>query len=143
MARGLTRPPCLSFGALRLSYLALRHLHISCALLSIGLFALRGGLALTPFAWRRITPLRWLPHLNDTVLLASAVALAWQSGQYPFQQSWLTAKVLALLVYIVLGKQALRATPGTLPRGVYFVAALVCAGYIVAVATTRSPTLGL
>lgn len=100
-------------------------------------------MALTPFNWRRITPLRWLPHLNDTVLLASAVGLAWQSGQYPLQQSWLTAKVLALVAYILLGKQALRPTPGALPRGLYFAAALVCAGYIVAVATTRSATLGL
>ncbi|HWU84823.1 MAG TPA: SirB2 family protein, partial [Rhodocyclaceae bacterium] len=69
-----------------MSYLALRHLHISCALLSIALFSLRAGLLLAGRGVPRT--LRWLPHVNDTVLLAAAIVLAVWSGQYPLQQPW-------------------------------------------------------
>lgn len=60
-------------------------------------------IALLQQCWVRI-----LPHLIDTVLLASALTLVFWSGQYPFQQSLLTAKLLALLVYIALGTVALK-----------------------------------
>lgn len=126
-----------------MSYLALRHLHISAALLSITLFALRGALALCGVHWRRWSLLRWLPHLNDSILLAAAITLAWMSGQYPFQQAWLSAKVLALLAYIGLGKLALRAEQPQVQRLLWFIGALACVAYIVAVARTRSPWLGL
>lgn len=125
-----------------MDYLAIRHMHMGFAAISIALFALRGGLALAGADWRAWRPLRWLPHLNDTALLLAAITLAWVSGQYPFQQGWLTAKVLALVVYVVLGRQALR--PGLRParRAAWFMAALGSVFYIVAVAITRSPTLG-
>ncbi|QNM95146.1 SirB2 family protein [Chitinimonas koreensis] len=122
-----------------MSYLTIRHLHIACALLSIGLFALRGGLALACIDWRRWPPLRWLPHLNDSLLLAAAVSLAWLSGQYPFQQAWLTAKVIALAAYVLLGKRALAPQLPVSRRLAWLAAALACVGYIVAVAVTRSP----
>ncbi len=124
------------------TYLALRHLHIGAALLSITMFTLRGGLALTGQDWRRWKPLRWLPHVNDTVLLLAAISLAYWSGQYPIQQSWLTAKVLALLAYIGLGKLALRSVLPCRQRACWFVAALLCVGYILGVAHTRSAWLG-
>lgn len=57
--------------------------------------------------WRRWQWLRIAPHLNDTLLLAAAIALAAMSAQYPFVQGWLTAKLLALLAYIALGRVAL------------------------------------
>jgi uncharacterized membrane protein SirB2 len=82
---------------------------------------------------------RVVPHVVDTVLLASAIWLAWAIGQAPFVHGWLTAKVLALVAYIALGRLALR--PGR-PRGVRgaaFAAALATAAYIVSVALTRDP----
>ncbi|HEX7249101.1 MAG TPA: SirB2 family protein, partial [Burkholderiales bacterium] len=62
---------------------------------------------------------------------------------YPFVQPWLTAKVLALVAYIVLGSFALRRGRTRGARTGAFVAALCVALYIVSVAITRSPTLGL
>ena len=67
------------------------------------------------------------------------VALTWQSGQYPFAQSWLTAKVLALLAYIVLGTVALKRGRTKPIRAIAFAAALVAALYGVAVAFARNP----
>ena len=83
--------------------------------------------------------LRWAPHVNDTLLLAAAVGLAVMSGQYPLARSWLTAKIVGLLTYILLGMVALK--PGR-PRGVRIAAwlsALAVFGYVVSVAVTRNP----
>ncbi len=78
-----------------------------------------------------------VPHVIDTVLLASAMALTATTSQYPFVQPWLTAKVLALLLYIVLGSVAIRHGRTRSVRIVAWLLALVVFGYIVAVARTR------
>ncbi len=126
-----------------MSYLALKHLHLSCVVLSGLGFLWRGGLM-----WRASpqlhTPLaRRLPHVIDSVLLGSALALAFMSGQYPFAVDWLSAKFLALLLYIVLGSLALKRGPTMAVRRASFGLALATYGYIVGVALSRSPTLGL
>ncbi|PXW93359.1 putative membrane protein SirB2 [Sphaerotilus hippei] len=126
-----------------MDYSTLRSLHIGCAALSIGLFASRGALQLLGVDWRRWRWLRILPHANDTVLLTAAVSLAVLSGQYPLARPWLTAKVVALVLYVVLGRIALQPRPGRRLHLPAWLAALACAGYIVGVAVTRSPSLGL
>ena len=77
--------------------------------------------------------------VGDHRLVGSAITLAWMSGQYPFVQGWLTAKVLGLLAYIGLGMLALK--PGRPPgaRLVAFLAALTTFAYIVSVALSKSP----
>jgi len=126
-----------------MDYVQLRLLHIFCASLSIGLFLLRGVLQLTGVDWRRRRWLRIVPHVNDTVLLAAAIALSVMSHQYPVAQAWLSAKVIALLVYIVLGSIAFRPAVPRMQQALAFVGALATVGYIVAVAISRSATLGL
>lgn len=126
-----------------MDYLNLKYLHVTCVVLSISLFVLRGALTLTGQPWRHWRLLRTAPHLVDMVLLSSALALIWQLGQYPFVDAWLTAKVLALLAYILLGLRALgRKTPEA-QRLPFFVAAMLSVSYIVGVALSHSPTLGL
>lgn len=126
-----------------MDYLAIRHLHMTFAAVSIALFAVRGAMALSGSDWRRFRPLRWLPHLNDTLLLAAGVSLAAMSHQIPFQQGWLTAKVLALIAYVLLGHRALQRDVPAAQRAPWVIAAMACVTYIVAVAVTRSATLGL
>ena len=120
-------------------YLALRNLHISCVVLSGAGFLLRGWWMLSgsPLLGRRWV--RVVPHFIDSALLASAVALATLSGQYPLAQHWLTAKVVALLAYILCGTMALKRGRSGAVRCFFFVAALLVFGYIVSVAMTRSP----
>ena len=89
--------------------------------------------------WLQSRFARVAPHGVDTVLLGSAIVLAWLSGQYPFAQSWLTAKVLALAAYIALGTVALKRGRSTTIRAAAFALALGAAGYIVTVALTRDP----
>lgn len=89
---------------------------------------------------------RWVkvvPHVVDTLLLTTALVLVFWSGQYPFVQPWLTAKVLALVAYIVLGTVALKRGRTKGVRTFALVAALATFSYIVAVALTRQALPGL
>lgn len=122
-----------------MSYLLLKHLHVTAVVVSgIGFF-LRGLLMLrdSPLLQRRV--LKVAPHVIDTVLLGSAVAMAVMSSQYPFVQSWLTAKFFGLLAYIFLGMMALKRGRTKAQRAAWFSAALLSFAYIVSVALTRSP----
>ena len=118
---------------------ALKHLHIGCAFLSIVGFTLRGYWMLTGSALLRSRPARVLPHMIDTLLLASAVGmlLIWQLS--PLQSDWLIAKIIALLVYIGLGMVALRFGKSRKTRVNAWLLALLAAAYIVSVAYSKSP----
>ena len=120
-----------------MTYVILKYTHVAAVVASFTLFFVRG-------LWMMTTPeklaVRWVrvvPHVIDTVLLVSAIALAAITAQYPFVQPWLTAKVLALLAYIVLGTVAIRRGRTRHVRIVAWILALIVFGYIVAVARTR------
>lgn len=122
-----------------MDYYTLKHFHMTCAALSGTFFFVRG---LWMLSGSQMLQRRWVkvaPHFIDSALLASAIGLAVWSAQYPGQQPWLTAKVVALLAYIGLGTVALKRgrTPGI--RAAAFMAGLLCFGYIVGVAITKSP----
>lgn len=117
----------------------LKTLHVACAILSVSGYCARGLLMLRDSTLLRARVIRVAPHIVDTLLLASAIALAVRLGQYPFVHGWLTAKVLALIAYIVLGAIGLRYGRTRRIRVVAWVAALLTFGYIVAVALTRQP----
>lgn len=121
-----------------MSYLALKHLHVTCVILSGLGFCLRGGwmLADSPLLKHRMAGV--VPHIVDTLLLGSALMLAWLSGQYPFGQGWLTAKFIGLLAYIGLGTMALKRGRTKKTRTGYFVLALLSYAYIVSVALERN-----
>ena len=119
------------------TYQTIKYLHMSCATISVSFFILR-------FIWMlrgsNMLQQRWVrivPHVVDTILLASALTMVVWSGQIPFQQAWLGAKVLALLAYIILGSIALKRGKTVQGRALSFVAALVVFAYIVAVALSR------
>lgn len=122
------------------AYPAVWALHVGCAALSIAGFGARGALMLAGSPWLQARFVRVAPHVVDTVLLASAVWLAWFLGQVPFVNAWITAKVLALLAYIVLGAIALKRGRTRTVRSAAFAGAVAAAAYIVAVALTRDAT---
>ncbi len=120
-------------------YLALRHVHITCAILTIALFVLRGGLMIAESRWLQTLALRILPHVIDTVLLTTALMLASIVHQYPFVHGWLTVKVVLLVVYIILGSVAIKRGRTRRIRFAAFVAALATVGFIYTVARTHHP----
>lgn len=121
------------------SYLLLRHLHITCVVLSGAGFLLRlyWMASESPRLRQRLT--RTLPHVIDSVLLGSALSLAVWSGQYPFVDGWLTAKLGGLLAYIGLGTMALKRGRTRTARLGYGALAVLAYAYIVSVALIRNP----
>lgn len=120
-------------------YLALRHVHIACAVLTIALFVLRGGLMIAGSRWLQTPVLRYLPHVIDTVLLSTALMLLGIVHQYPFVHGWLTVKVVLLVVYIVLGSIAIKRGRTRRVRIAAFLAALATVGFIYTVARAHHP----
>lgn len=120
-----------------MDYLTIKYFHMTCAALSGSFFLLRGIWMLCDSALLQRRWVKIVPHLVDTLLLASALVMAVWSAQYPFVQNWLTAKVVGLMVYIVLGTVALKRGKTKKVRAVAFVAALAVFAYIVSVALTK------
>lgn len=124
-----------------MTYLAIKHLHVTCVVLSGLGFCLRGIWMMRESSLASHRLVRVLPHVIDTLLLGSAVTLAWMSGQYPFVSGWLTAKLFGLVSYILLGMMALRRGRTRVVRSRYFVLALLAYAYIVGVALSRNPLI--
>jgi len=122
-----------------MTYLLLKHAHMTLAALSGALFLVRGLWVLADSPMRQRAWVKSVPHLIDSLLLVTAITLAWWSAQSPLGNAWLTAKVAALIAYILLGSLALKYGKTRLVRLAAFAGALVCFGYIVATAVTKNP----
>jgi uncharacterized membrane protein SirB2 len=105
----------------------LKLIHVTCAFVSIVGFALRGyWMAVdNPLLQHRVA--RVLPHVIDTLLLGSALALLMVLHLSPLTQPWLGAKIIALLLYIGLGMVALRFGRSKKIRVSAYLMALLCA----------------
>ena len=89
-------------------YVILKHSHVTFALISLIGFTLRGYWMMKESSLLQSKPAKILPHINDTLLLASAIALVVITRQYPIVVGWVTIKILLLVAYIVLGTFALK-----------------------------------
>lgn len=119
------------------SYTLLKITHVSCVVVSGFLFTYR-FVQLNRHPDKPLaTPLKVLPHINDTVLLIAAIGMLILIGASPLQRPWLIAKIVALLGYISLGALCLRAMPGSRRQTSMFVVAITVFGYIVWVATSK------
>lgn len=117
----------------------LKLVHVTCALVSVAGFALRGSWVLLEHPLRMHPLARIVPHVVDTLLLGSALGMLWLWRLSPLQLDWVSAKIIALLLYIALGIGLMRFAPTRRRQWAFFVGALLCAGYIVAVAIAHSP----
>lgn len=117
----------------------LKALHIGCVLLSGSGFVLRSVWMWRDSPWLQARITRILPHVVDSLLLISAILLAIRIQQYPLIHGWLTAKVVALVLYIGFGTVALKRGRTRRVRTVAALAAMAVFAYIIAVALTRTP----
>jgi uncharacterized membrane protein SirB2 len=120
-------------------YVLLKHVHMTAVVLSGSLFALRGVWMTMESPLLRQRWVRIVPHIIDSLLLASAIALAITIQQYPLVHAWLTAKLFALVVYIVLGSIALKRGKTKRIRILAFIGALLSFSYIILVALSHNP----
>lgn len=119
-------------------YLALKHLHMTLALLTFISFFTRGI-----WMWRSSSLLhkrvvKILPHIIDTLLLISALVLAFHLRLTPGTNPWLMAKIVAVIIYIALGTVAFKHPQASVRKSAWL-ASLAVFAYIVTVAITKNP----
>jgi len=120
-------------------YLILKNFHMVLATLTIAGFLLRGYWMMSSSSLRQNRATKVLPHILDTLFLASGIWLVVLLGLAPLQHGWLLAKLTGLLAYIGLGMIAMRFGRTRQIRAIAFIAALAAFAYIVGVALAKSP----
>ena len=117
-------------------YEVFKHAHKGMAYLSISLFIVRGVLMWMGSGRLHQRWLKILPHVIDTLLFVFALSMLVLLWGNPFQYAWLSVKIVAVLVYIVLGMCAFKGKTPMVRRLAFFVALLVVT-YVVMVAKTK------
>lgn len=116
-----------------MTYGTIKLVHVVAVALSFAGFFARGLGMMADSAWLRTRAARTLPHVVDTVLLA------WQLRLSPLGAPWLAAKLIALVVYVVLGTVALKRGRTRGVRIAAWLAGLATFAYIASVALTKDP----
>jgi len=122
-----------------MEYATLKMIHMSAVVISGAGFFARGLGMLNDAAWVKHRVAKTLPHLVDTVLIVSALWLAWILRLTPTNAPWIGAKIVGLFVYIGIGMVALRFGRTKTVRGIAWLLALLAFAYIVSVAITKDP----
>lgn len=122
-----------------MNYVLLKQVHVTFALASIIGFMLRWNWKINGSQLSQLRLTRTLPHIIDSLFLATGVALTFTINQYPLSTTWLTAKITGILVYIVLGMFAMSGKVSRPWRVMAFLAAVSSFAWILTVARFKSP----
>jgi len=120
-------------------YLMVKHIHMTAIAVSFLLLALRFFWVMSNSGMMSKKWVKVVPHVVDTVLLASAITLCVILSQYPLYQGWLTEKVIGLIAYIILGLFALKLGKNKMIKSVAFVGAVAIFAMIGKIAVTKQP----
>jgi len=118
-------------------YSIIKHTHMTLVFLSISGFILR-------FIWKQAYPQlfarKWvkvIPHFVDTLLLLFGIGLTLMVSQYPVTHAWLSAKIIGLILYIILGMMALKRCHSKTGQFISFFSAIFVFAWIVSVALSH------
>ncbi|HSH49659.1 MAG TPA: SirB2 family protein [Halomonas sp.] len=120
-------------------YFLIKHLHMTAAGLTITFFMLRAWWSFRESPWLQRRWVRVAPHVIDTALLGFGVWLMILLQAWPWRAPWLTAKLLGLLLYILVGTVAIKRGRTPRIRGLAAIAAIAIFAYIVGAAIRHSP----
>ncbi|MEL6116433.1 MULTISPECIES: SirB2 family protein [Photobacterium] len=125
-------------------YIALKHFHLTIIAMSVLLFVVRFGLMMADSALMQKKALKITPHVVDTFLLLSGVALVMYTGFTPFTAGagWLNEKLTCVLAYIALGFFALKYGKNKVFKTFAFLGALGWLAMAGKLAVTKMPLLG-
>src|SRR5690606_13064685 len=98
------------------------------------IFSLRGAGVLANMRWPHWAAIRWTSYTVDTSLLTAALMLLTILPGALFSNGWLTAKLVLLVVYIVLGVCAIKRGRTRAVKAVCYVAALATFGMVYPIA---------
>ena len=120
-------------------YLPVKHLHISLVLVSICLFCIRFHWSYTGAQYLNKKWVKVLPHCIDTTLLLCGIYLMVAAELWPNEQPWLLTKLLALIIYIILGSFAIKYSKTQRMKVLAGSAAILTFIYMVNVAISHNP----
>ena len=126
--------------ALLAFYPQIKWVHVAAVCTSGAIFLLRGllvqargpGLAMA-------APVRYLSYTVDTILLTAALMLLTILPHAMFANGWLTAKLVLVVVYVLLGTFALKRGRTPRVRLACYVAALLVFVTIIGIALAHHP----
>jgi len=113
--------------------------HITLVIASVGLFTARGLGVLAQQSWPMRAGWRGLSVWIDVGLLSAGGTLWFMLQFNPWQDHWLGAKLVLLVVYVGLGTFALKRAPTRASKAFFFTAALLCVGFMASIAIHHSP----
>ena len=116
-----------------MSYIAVKHLHVTAAVLSILFFIIRAGWSVAGSNKLQSRFVRIAPHVIDTILLVCGLYLAMVIGLQP----WIIAKIVGLIVYIGVGTIAIKRGKTPSSRAVAAIIAVLVFAYIIGVAFSK------
>lgn len=116
-----------------------KYLHIVSVAASFALFFVRGLWIMRSYPDSQETWVRVLPHVVDTVLLLSAVAMLAMSPLKGWPGDWLTAKLALIVVYVMLGLYLFRRARALAAKILLWLLALLVFLFITTIAVLRSP----
>ena len=122
-------------------YPAVKHLHLMLIALSVLFFTVRFVLHLRGSALLEKKLLKIAPHIIDTFLLLSGVALCFIIQQFPFENAWLTEKLSAVIAYIVLAMIAMKINRGKLFKIFAYIGAISWLVYAAKMAVFKQPIM--
>lgn len=120
-------------------YPQIKLFHMTLALLSGAIFAVRGAFVLAGARWPQALPVKWLSYAIDTCLLTAALMLLTILPWAMFANGWLLAKIALIVAYFVLGTFALRRGRTRRTRALSYAAALLAFFCIYGIARAHHP----
>lgn len=119
-------------------YEILKHIHLITLLISFLLFFVRGYLMMRQSSSSNHRAFLIAPHIVNLFLIGSGIGLAVVMHFNPATQPWLAVKLVALVVYIILGILTFK-HPKLNVRKILWLLALVVFAFIVSVAHSKNP----
>ncbi len=125
-------------------YMAMKHIHLVAIALSVLLFVTRYIMMMANSSLLNKKFFKVTPHIVDTILLASGVALIFITGFMPFTAAngWLTEKLTCVLAYIALGYVTLHMGKNKVFKTFAFLGALGWVFLAAQLAVTKTSILG-
>lgn len=108
-------------------------------MLSIAGFILRGIWMISDSSLLNKKIVKVLPHIIDTIFIASGISLVIILGSEVLTRPWLLTKLILLLAYIALGFIALSKQQAKPIKITAFIVAIAIFSYIVGVAIMKTP----
>jgi uncharacterized membrane protein SirB2 len=119
-------------------YAILKHGHLLIIAIAFIVFFVRGILMMQNSRATNHKFFKITPHILYTLLLATGIGLAVTQNFSPMQQPWLLAKIIALVIYVILGVLTFKHSNPT-SRKVLWLLAMIVFVYMVSVALSKNP----